>query len=257
MFGLSARLPLSGSLPGPFSTGSLERLRGAPGGLHTDPGEGPSPGQRRWVGGGHGFSELPVIPEVQPLGPPAFCPIRFAPADRVSQAPGPRAHAHRGSWRTELTWNPSYQVDKRTNQDPKPTRGSEVQRTDCQQDMRSSDDPWHRTPSPVATDAGSPCGGQSLGAGSPAPATPAHRVPGTGVLHAPDCIQGSSDAQRWPWAWRFEVPRGARPTFQGHESSGGGVEAGATRWEEGWPGPEAWWRGRLRPIHLQASGCSP
>lgn len=96
-------------------------------------------------------------------------------------------------------------------------------------------------PAPVATDAGTPHRGQGLGAGSPTPVTPAHRVSGTGVLHAPDCIKGSSDAQTWPWAWLFEVPGGARPTFQGHESSSAGVEAGATPREEGRLGPEARW----------------
>lgn len=70
---------------------------------------------------------------------------------------------------------------------------------------------------------------------------------GTGVLHAPDCIKGSSDAQTWPWAWLFEVPGGERPTFQGHESSSAGVEAGTTPREEGRPGPEARWGGSSGP----------
>lgn len=53
--------------------------------------------------------------------------------------------------------------------------------------------------------------------------------------------------QTWPWAWLFEVPGGARPTFQGHESSSAGVEAGTTPREEGRPGPEARWGGSSGP----------
>lgn len=102
-FGLSARLPLSGSLAGPFSTDNLERLRGAPGGLHMDPGEGLSLSQHHWVGGGPRLLRAARHPRV-PTKAHSLCTCRPSP---------------RGSWRTKLTWNPSRQPDKRTNQDPK------------------------------------------------------------------------------------------------------------------------------------------
>lgn len=234
-FGLSARLPFSGSLPGPFSTSSLERLQGAPGSLHTDPRGSPSPGQCRW--GGHGFSELPVIPEI-PTEAHSLCTCRPSRSGSWAQSPRTQGVLEDGAHLESLP--PGRRTYKPRSKDP-------------QEGLRSSGGNDGRTCRPVAQDtlptAAQTCslpGGYWCGEahaedrvwGQEGP-----RSQGTGhwVLHAPDCIQGSSDAQRWPWAWLFEAPGGARPIFHGHKSSGGGVTAGAAPWEEGRLGPGAWW----------------
>lgn len=189
-----------------------------------------------------------------------------------------------------LTRNPSCQGGERIKQDqkthervcdPAAGKGSRTQREAL---TLGTSRPSHRRADPLASRQLKMWvrarGGQGLGAVSPAPTaawlragsphpphppTPAPSCPATTPLTG--CrLQGPTCSRLHPGLFKcievalglaFKAPGGGRPTSRGHESPGGGAEAGGAPGEEGWLGLEAWWGAAQGPSIPRALVAAP
>ena len=228
------------------------RGSGVPLGAYTQtPGEVPAPVGA--AGGGQGFSELPVIPEI-PTEAHLLCTCRPSLSGSWAQSPHTQGLLEDGAHLESLP--PGRRTYKPRSKDP-------------QEGLRSSGGDDSRTCRPLAQDA-LPTAAQTCSLPRGYWCGEAHaedRVwgqegpQGTGhwVLHTPDCIQGSSDAQRWlfeagPGFLRLPEEQSPFSRATNHlvgESQQAPPHGKRAGWVQGLDG------GRLRPSHLQASGHSP